>query len=57
MFKIEWSKVWNHLTVKADRLSDDIFLYRDGPSEFRGYAVPVMYVEGMQTLGMDGVAP
>lgn len=51
MFKIEWSKNWNHLSVKIDRRSGDIFMYRDGPSEFRGYPVPVMYVEQL-TLGM-----
>lgn len=54
MFKINWAATWNHLSIKVDRRTGDTFLYRDGPSEFKGYPVPVFYVEQL-TLGMDGI--
>lgn len=51
MFKIDFAKSWNHLKPMRDRRTGEVFMYRDGPSEFRGYPVPVFCFDS-QTLGM-----
>lgn len=51
MFKIDYVNSWYHLKPMVDDRTGEVFMYRDGPSEFRGFPVPIFAFDS-QTLGM-----
>lgn len=51
MFKLDWVRHWGSFSIKLDRRTNDVFMYRDSAYEFRGYPVPVYLFEN-GTLGM-----